>query len=374
MKTQNMSRGLGWLARAMPLAACLASAAGSAQTIASQPPAPPVPPAPPTPSPSVQPESAPQPSLIITVVGVVGKASFRAGPDQPFAALRPGAVIPEGSEILTGPRSSVELKIGAGQALKIDPLSRVLLREALTVNAAQTTRVAMPYGRTQFDVKSTGFANDVQIQMPDTVLAVKGTEGFGEARRRVRGKGGDFNTGAIEMTFDAYLQGVLTSSESSSDSLAHPALNEQLRQAIDPNDFRGREGDESVIVTKFQGVGRIADSGFSKRARAGIGDNRVPLPLGFGYGGGGDGFPGGGFPGGGFPDTGSVTEAPVQAPGDAAVPRPAVTAPLRDGAAADFSAQDRSYALRRFGPLAQRFAGRFIGQGAPAAVGKAPAQ
>lgn len=359
MKTSNSSRGLGWLVRATPFAAFLASAAGSQQAIATQTPAQDAP------APSVQPDPAAQPSLLITVRSVEGKASFRAGPDQPFAPLRAGAILPEGSEILTGPRSSVQLQIGAGQAIKIDPLSRVLLREAISASAAQTTRLAMPYGRTQFDVKSAGFANDVQIQMPDTVLAVKGTEGYGEARRRVRGKGGDFNTGIIEMTFDSYLQGVLTSSESSSDSQAHPALNEQRDQAADPNDPRSREGDEAVVVTKFQGIGRVADNGFSNRARSGIGDNRVPLPAGFGYGGGGDTFPGGGFP-----DGGSVSQAPAVAPSESAVPRP-LPSVIRDGSGADLASQDRSPALRRFGPLAQRYAGRFIGLGSSS---KPPAQ
>lgn len=221
------------------------------------------------------------------VVRLSGKVRHRlpSAGEQPGAWLltKVGDELPEGAELETGIRSSVELRVkasdaadsapGAGQVFTIDRASRVLLREMLRVERTDKTTVDLPYGRVKFDVTSATIANDVQIQAPDACLAVKGTRGLIDvaAGHPTEARGIEGNTGVFEVRFGARLAGAgagagarpgagnhaviaTVRGRESVDQGAPTAAGLALRAGtIDPGASHARQGDERRAVHRLPG-------------------------------------------------------------------------------------------------------------------------
>lgn len=223
-----------------------------------------------------------------SVVRLSGKVRHRL----PSAGEHPGAwlltkvgdELPEGAELETGIRSSVELRVkasdaadsapGAGQVFTIDRASRVMLREMLRVERTDKTTVDLPYGRVKFDVTSATIANDVQIQAPDACLAVKGTRGLIDvaAGHATEARGIEGNTGVFEVRFGARPAGggagvgarpggggnhAVTATVRGRESVDHAAPTAAglaLRAGtIDPGASHARQGDERRAVHRLPG-------------------------------------------------------------------------------------------------------------------------
>ncbi|MGD9688240.1 MAG: FecR domain-containing protein [Phycisphaerales bacterium] len=238
-----------------------------------------------------QPEAAPElpqagktPAVI---VAFEGKVQYRLGADKEWQNATVGALLSEGAELNTGLRSAVQVKIGVGQVLTIDRISRVLLREAVARAGTEKTTVELPYGRVKFDVASATVANDVQIQAPDATLAVKGTTGLMEvtAGQPTMAMGGAENTGTIAVAYDASgTTSEITSDEASDADNPDPAQSELTSTQLDTSDTSARSGDESQQVANSPGGGqsvRLATSGGTQVARAAPPLNQGPRDLTF---------------------------------------------------------------------------------------------
>ena len=124
------------------------------------------------PSPASQPDAI---GLRVVIVEVHGLVQIRANAHSPWQMAINGMGAGEGAELRTGPHSSVTCAIPPDQTFTLDRLGVVKVAEAMQQGNKASTRLVMPYGRTTYQLQSSGPEYDSEILTPSSTLAVRGT-------------------------------------------------------------------------------------------------------------------------------------------------------------------------------------------------------
>jgi hypothetical protein len=183
-------------------------------------------------TPAAQPASTPTAvRTSVRIEAVNGNVWVRASdsPDAPITLLKGGEMVTEGVEFQIGIKASVRIRVAEHQEYTFDQTGTIELRRALRDGDKNVTRINIKKGRVGFNVDSTKSNNDVKIETPEMILAVKGTigaieylEGFG-----TRAFGAMDNTGRIELDYPATgAKAVMTRNESSDTQTPDPARNQ----------------------------------------------------------------------------------------------------------------------------------------------------
>lgn len=250
-------------------APALASAAGRAQ---------PASPAPAAASPA--PESAtpaPASEVPMFIRAVEGKVGIISAPGEPIVPAKVGQVLKAGAEILTAPRSAVQIQVGAGQVFTIDRNSRVKLADVLAQGGTEKTNIELPYGRVSFDVTSTQFSNDVKIKAPDATLAVRGTTGgmSVEGGFPTRSFGGEFNTGRFDVKYDSGVVASVTGQLDTSGEHKSPAESGQSKTIGDTGSKLARDKDEAKRALSSSSKSTTGASGSDSRELSVLSDRQA---------------------------------------------------------------------------------------------------
>ncbi|HVT89821.1 MAG TPA: FecR domain-containing protein [Tepidisphaeraceae bacterium] len=120
--------------------------------------------------------SIPEGPLQITITGVEGIVQARPSADQPWKRITVGAVLNEGSEFRTGPKSAVRFTIPPDQTVTLDRLGTVQVLRSNFQNGKILTDLGMKYGRTRYDIEAAGREHEATVRSPSSVLAVRGTK------------------------------------------------------------------------------------------------------------------------------------------------------------------------------------------------------
>ena len=145
---------------------------------------------------------------------VTGKVEFKA-PLKNWEAARVGLIIPRGSLVSTGFKSTVLLELGQS-SLMVKQLTRMTLEELVVKEGTQTTGVFLRVGRVSAQVKSVaGIQNDFKVRSPVSTAAVRGTSYEFNGRVLTVGEGGVslevLATGETKWIFEgtsAYVEGL----------------------------------------------------------------------------------------------------------------------------------------------------------------------
>lgn len=115
--------------------------------------------------------------LVTRVQSVKRNALWRTDAEADWQTVEAGEVLPIGAELRTSVGSEVLLAAGPNVDLTVGPLSRFVVGRLERDGEAIRTRVAVPMGNVDYEVKDVGFENDLAITTPSGTMAVKGTEG-----------------------------------------------------------------------------------------------------------------------------------------------------------------------------------------------------
>ncbi|MGQ0628349.1 MAG: FecR domain-containing protein [Phycisphaerales bacterium] len=184
----------------------------------------------------------------VGVIDAGGTKSKRAVKDMELS---------EGAVINTSHNSAIMIRIGAGQVLTIDKMTKVELRQAISDAGTDKTVVDLPYGRVKFNISSTEVANSVQIVAPDATLAVKGTEGLIDSTPGFPtvASGAETNTGRFSVTNAAGVSGDVTGDQTATSDNPAPAAVAESDVTLDTGAAQARDGDESEVVARATGGG-----------------------------------------------------------------------------------------------------------------------
>ena len=254
-------------------AAGLAVSSAAAQTQPTTPAAP-APKAQPVPGSEVNPAA---PRTVILLVEFSGKVQVRrpnpAAKDGmgTWEPARAGVILPEGTQIRTGPGSSAVVQIGSTQRITVGGIQSMMsLRAAANDAGTERTRVDLEMGRLGVSVDSTRVANDVQITTPQTTLAVTGTDlviehtsAFGTLAAGAEG-----NTGSFVVFYRNGAVATVTGTQETSSSTPDPAVAREERASTDAADPQVRESDEREVAQRASGTGEALglNYGFSAAA------------------------------------------------------------------------------------------------------------
>ncbi|MCH2138372.1 MAG: FecR family protein [Phycisphaerales bacterium] len=117
-----------------------------------------------------------QRTLQTVVMAATGKCQWRATADKPWATAKADQVLTQGTQIRTGRKSKLVLRVGLNATLLIDSLARVTIPTVLHQGKVLTTTVQVDRGRADVKVGHVGLTNDFSVLTPSGALAVKGTE------------------------------------------------------------------------------------------------------------------------------------------------------------------------------------------------------
>ncbi|MGD0767296.1 MAG: hypothetical protein ABSB42_03640 [Tepidisphaeraceae bacterium] len=115
-------------------------------------------------------------SMVIHVVAVKGLVQIRTGDEQPWVTAMPNMILSEGSELRTGPHSSITCVIPPDQTFTLDRLGTVRVQDAVRNGNKVKTDLIMKYGRTHYDIEGAGLEHEATITSPSSTLAVRGTD------------------------------------------------------------------------------------------------------------------------------------------------------------------------------------------------------
>ncbi len=178
-------------------------------------------------------------------------------PKKGWEPARAGIGLPEGTQIRTGPNSEVVLQIGATQTITVDKLTSTTVRLAVNDAGTERTRLDLEQGRLGIDVDSTRIANDVQVQTPQTTLAVTGTTLFIEHTSAfgTTAWGAKTNTGSFVVLYANGAVATVTGDQGTSEQTPDPAQAEQESAQVDTADPKAREHDEQQVAQRAAGSG-----------------------------------------------------------------------------------------------------------------------
>lgn len=129
------------------------------------------------PAPAVKPEAPAGDALLATVKVVEGNVESRAAVGQPWAAVRVGQALAEGTDLRTGFRARCVLDMTDSLA-QVGPLSVLRILEVHKQGETVRTRLLLKQGNVQADVEKGRIRSDFAIVTPSDTLAVRGTRGI----------------------------------------------------------------------------------------------------------------------------------------------------------------------------------------------------
>ena len=113
--------------------------------------------------------------LNTVITAVTGKVEVKA-PLEGWVMARAGMIVPKGSFISTGFKSTAHLEIGSSEVF-VKQLTRMSVEELVVKEGTQTTGVNLRVGKVTAQVKSTeGLKHDFKLRSPVSTAAVRGTE------------------------------------------------------------------------------------------------------------------------------------------------------------------------------------------------------
>jgi hypothetical protein len=128
---------------------------------------------------------APSGHLKAIVTGTQGDlVEIRPDPAAAWKHARPGMVLHEGTEIRTGPKSSIRFLIPSDEAFALDSQGSMTLAQAVVYLKKARTRIDLDRGRLREDLSHTapvqieeaGIEHDTVIKSPNSALALRGTK------------------------------------------------------------------------------------------------------------------------------------------------------------------------------------------------------
>lgn len=168
-----------------------------------------------------------QKQLKTIVMGVEGKCQWRKKDAKSWTTAKKDQSLEPGTQIRTGRKSKLVLRVGHNATVLIDSLARVTLPTVLQEGGKLTTTVQVDRGRTDVKVGHVGLTNDFSVLTPSGALAVKGTE-FAVSHSALQGTqivSARTNTmRAIEVSyFGSKVKQFLSGSSVSSQKIPNPA-------------------------------------------------------------------------------------------------------------------------------------------------------
>lgn len=126
-----------------------------------------------TPTDDAAPSAMQLEALVISVTGRGGR--WRAPESDQWNPVQVDDVLPAGSQIDTGLRGEVGLRVGKNATLLISSASSVTLAEIEEADGRLVTRALLNKGAADFKVDHVGLENDFVVITPSVTAAVKGT-------------------------------------------------------------------------------------------------------------------------------------------------------------------------------------------------------
>lgn len=114
--------------------------------------------------------------LTTTVMGSTGKCQWRAKGKKIWTNAKRDQQLKPGTQIRTGRKSKLVLRLGLNATLLIDSLARVTIPVVTQHGKVLTTTVQVDRGRADVKVGHVGLTNDFSVLTPSGALAVKGTD------------------------------------------------------------------------------------------------------------------------------------------------------------------------------------------------------
>jgi len=114
-------------------------------------------------------------------IEVVGDVKHRASRDAAWTPAKVEDTFAEGTEILTGVRSSIKLRVGDEEpftCMLIESVGLTILSEAAVVQGTKRVRVGVGYGRVRAGVAEGGLPSDFTVESPAATLSKRGTWNF----------------------------------------------------------------------------------------------------------------------------------------------------------------------------------------------------
>lgn len=197
--------------------------------------------------------------MLITITGVEGMVQVRESSDKPWQKAVVGAIVTEGAEFRTGPRSAVRILIPPDQTITLDRLGVVKLMEAIKQGNTVKTKVGMPYGRTRYDIEEAGIEHQSELVSPSSTLAIRGTKvsiydqpPFAPSAVSLTGRA-LYTTAKRQIAFGGKGEGK-TDVSSQNESAAQLSL---LQTFVDPNSHFGRPEADQKLINQLQAKGDI---------------------------------------------------------------------------------------------------------------------
>ena len=129
---------------------------------------------------------ATQKALQAIVIDVSGKARWRPSADASWRDAKVNDIVDPGTEIRTGLRSRLTMRVGKNATVLVDSGTTFELPEIMQDGESLRTTASVRSGRVDFKVDKIGFANDFKVITPQTTLSVRGT-GFSLATGPLQG-------------------------------------------------------------------------------------------------------------------------------------------------------------------------------------------
>ena len=114
-------------------------------------------------------------AFAVTVTGLTGKAQVRPASDKPWKPVKVGDVYGEGTEILTGFGSKVDLKFGDNSVLTVKRVTLFRVDKFRQEGQKVVTRSHLTYGKVAAGVEKGPATSDYKITTPLGTLGVNGT-------------------------------------------------------------------------------------------------------------------------------------------------------------------------------------------------------
>ncbi|MCH2136546.1 MAG: FecR family protein [Phycisphaerales bacterium] len=120
------------------------------------------------------------------VMGVEGKCQWRKKDAKAWTDAKVDQALSAGTQIRTGRKSKLVLRVGLNATVLVDSLARVTLPTVVQEGGKLKTMVQVKRGRADVKVGHVGLTNDFSVLTPSGALAVKGTE-FAVAHSALKG-------------------------------------------------------------------------------------------------------------------------------------------------------------------------------------------
>ena len=114
-------------------------------------------------------------AFTVTVTGLTGKAQVRPASDKPWKPVKVGDVYGEGTEILTGFGTKVDLRFGDNSVLTVKRVTLFRVDKFCQEGQKVVTRSHLTYGKVAAGVEKGPATSDYKITTPLGTLGVNGT-------------------------------------------------------------------------------------------------------------------------------------------------------------------------------------------------------